>query len=88
MAEERTAPIFFFAPFVSSTMEVEPAWIDYNGHMNMAYFHVLFDRAVEEGFSLVGLGQDYLEERRRPRSSSPRSIPSTSANSSCPIRSA
>ena len=64
MAEERTAPIFFFAPFVSSTMEVEPAWIDYNGHMNMAYFHVLFDRAVEEGFSLVGLGQDYLEERQ------------------------
>jgi acyl-CoA thioester hydrolase len=64
MADERTAPIFFFAPFVSSTMEVEPLWIDYNGHMNMAYFHVLFDRAVEEGFSLVGLGQDYLEERQ------------------------
>jgi acyl-CoA thioester hydrolase len=32
--------------------------------MNMAYYHVLFDRAVEEGFSLVGLGQDYLEERK------------------------
>ena len=64
MAEERTAPIFFFAPFVSSTMAVEPAWIDYNGHMNMAYYHVLFDRAVDEGFGLVGLGQDYLEERR------------------------
>jgi acyl-CoA thioester hydrolase len=64
MADERTAPIFFFAPFVSSTMEVEPGWIDYNGHMNMAYFHVLFDRAVEEGFSLVGLGEDYLEARQ------------------------
>jgi acyl-CoA thioester hydrolase len=64
MADERTAPIFFFAPFVSSTMEVEPAWIDYNGHMNMAYFHVLFDRAVEEGFNLVGLGEDYLEARQ------------------------
>jgi acyl-CoA thioester hydrolase len=64
MAEERTAPIFFFAPFVSTTMAVEPGWIDYNGHMNMAYFHVLFDRAVDEGFSHVGLGQDYLEERQ------------------------
>jgi acyl-CoA thioester hydrolase len=32
--------------------------------MNMAYYHVLFDRAVEEGFGLVGLGQDYLEERK------------------------
>ena len=58
------APIFFFAPFVSSTMEVSPAWIDYNGHMNMAYYHVLFDRAVEEALGLLGLGQDYLEERK------------------------
>jgi acyl-CoA thioester hydrolase len=64
VSKERTAPIFFFAPFVSSTMRVEPTWIDYNGHMNMAYYHVLFDRAVEEGFSVVGLGQDYLEERK------------------------
>jgi len=56
-------PVFFFAPFVSSTMRVEPAWIDYNGHMNMAYHHVLFDRALDEGFSLLGLGQDYVEER-------------------------
>jgi acyl-CoA thioester hydrolase len=61
---EKRTPVFFFAPFVSSTMRVEPAWIDYNGHMNMAYYHVLFDRAVEEGFSLVGLGHDYLEKRK------------------------
>src|SRR5215211_6205392 len=60
---EKRAPVFFFAPFVSSTMRVEPAWIDYNGHMNMAYYHVLFDRAVDEGFGVVGLGQDYLEGR-------------------------
>ncbi|HKH34124.1 MAG TPA: thioesterase family protein [Beijerinckiaceae bacterium] len=63
MSDERTAPIFFFAPFVSSTMKVEPEWIDYNGHMNMAYYHVLFDRAVDEAFEVVGLGPDYVEER-------------------------
>lgn len=63
MTDERSAPIFFFAPFVSSTMRVEPAWIDYIGHLNMAYYHVLFDRAVEEGFGLIGLGQEYMEER-------------------------
>ena len=34
----------FFAPFVSSVMRVEPAWIDYNGHLNMAYYNVLLDR--------------------------------------------
>ncbi len=64
MADEKTAPIFFFAPFVSSTMRIEPEWIDYNGHLNMAYYHVLFDRAVDEAFGLAGLGPDYAEERR------------------------
>lgn len=53
----------FFAPFVSSIMRVEPAWIDYNGHLNMAYYNVLIDRAVDEAFELVGLGQDYVAER-------------------------
>ncbi len=50
----------FFAPFVSSAMRVEPAWLDYNGHLNMAYYNVLFDRAVEEAFFLVGLGEHYV----------------------------
>jgi acyl-CoA thioester hydrolase len=64
MTNESAAPVFFFAPFVSSTMAVEPSWIDYNGHLNMAYYHVLFDRAVDEAFGLIGLGPDYVEERR------------------------
>ena len=63
MADECAAPIFVFAPFVSSTMRIEPDWIDYNGHLNMAYYHVLFDRAADEAFSVVGLGPDYSEER-------------------------
>ncbi len=44
-------------------MKVEPSWIDYNGHLNMAYYNVLIDRAVDEAFELVGLGQDYLTSR-------------------------
>jgi len=44
-------------------MKVEPAWIDYNGHLNMAYYLVLFDRAVDEAFGGVGLGPDYLRTR-------------------------
>ena len=51
-------------PFVSSVMQVEPAWIDYNGHLNMAYYNVLFDRAVDEVYELLGLGLDYLKSRR------------------------
>ena len=54
----------FFAPFVSSVMRVEPAWIDYNGHLNMAYYNVLFDRAVDEAFELLGCGVDYVNSRR------------------------
>jgi acyl-CoA thioester hydrolase len=59
----KDAPVLFFAPFVSSTMRVDSGWIDYNGHLNMAYYHVLFDRAVDEAFGLVGLGPDYMAER-------------------------
>jgi acyl-CoA thioester hydrolase len=50
------------APFVSSLMRVEPQWIDYNGHLNVAYYNVLFDRAVDEVYELIGLGPDYLKQ--------------------------
>jgi acyl-CoA thioester hydrolase len=55
----------FFAPFVSSVMRVEPGWIDYNGHMNMAYYNVLFDRAVDQAYALAGLDETYTRVRRR-----------------------
>jgi acyl-CoA thioester hydrolase len=54
----------FFAPFVSSVMRVEDAWIDYNGHLNMAYYNVLFDRAVDEALTLLGCGPDYVKARK------------------------
>jgi acyl-CoA thioester hydrolase len=60
LAEYHDMPALFFAPFVSSRMAIEPAWIDYNGHLNMAYYNVLFDRAVDEAFGLCGLGPDYV----------------------------
>src|ERR1043165_9368099 len=51
----------FFAPFVSSVMKVESSWIDYNGHLNMAYYNVLFDRCVDEAYELLGIGLEYLK---------------------------
>jgi acyl-CoA thioester hydrolase len=54
----------FAAPFVSSLMRVDPAWIDYNGHLNMAYYNVLFDRAVDEAYELLGCGVAYLEQTK------------------------
>ena len=40
-------------------MTVRPEWIDYNGHMNMAYYAVLFDLAADEIYPSLGFGPDY-----------------------------
>jgi acyl-CoA thioester hydrolase len=58
---EAVTPAPMPAPFVASVMRVEPGWIDYNGHLNMAYYNVLFDRAVDEVYELLGLGLDYVK---------------------------
>jgi acyl-CoA thioester hydrolase len=50
-------------PFLSSVMQIEPQWIDYNGHLNMAYYNVMFDRAVDELWLKLGIGPAYLKER-------------------------
>lgn len=52
------------APFVSRVMEIEKEWIDYNGHLNMAYYNVLFDRASDDAFEIMGLGPAYAKERK------------------------
>ena len=51
------------APFVSSVMHIEPQWIDYNGHLNMAYYNVMFDRAIDELWLRLGIGPAYMRER-------------------------
>jgi acyl-CoA thioester hydrolase len=45
-------------------MHVKPEWIDYNGHLNMAYYNVLFDTAAVEMFNLFGFGPDYRATRK------------------------
>ena len=51
------------APFLCSVMQIEPQWIDYNGHLNMAYYNVLFDRAIDQLWLQLGIGPDYLKTR-------------------------
>jgi acyl-CoA thioester hydrolase len=51
-------------PFVSRVMEIEKDWIDYNGHLNMAYYNVIFDRGADEAFEVMGLGPAYARDRR------------------------
>jgi len=52
------------APFVSKPMDIEKDWIDYNGHLNMAYYNVLFDRCSDEAFEAMGMGLGYVKGRR------------------------
>ncbi|MDF0493333.1 thioesterase family protein [Bradyrhizobium yuanmingense] len=61
MPETATAPTA--EPFRSSIMQVEPQWIDYNGHLNMAYYNVMFDRAIDEFWLELGIGPVYKTER-------------------------
>jgi len=37
--------------------QVEPDWIDYNGHLNVAYYHLVFDRATDKFLEHLGLGE-------------------------------
>ena len=53
------------APFLASVMQIEPQWIDYNGHLNMAYYNVMFDRAIDELWLKLGIGPGYMKERQR-----------------------
>jgi acyl-CoA thioester hydrolase len=40
---------------------VQPDWIDYNGHMNLAYYVLVFDHATDALQDIVGLDAAYRE---------------------------
>ncbi|XWN29460.1 MAG: thioesterase family protein [Devosia sp.] len=43
----------------SDPFAIEPGWLDYNGHLNMAYYHVMFDRTVDLALDTLDLGAAY-----------------------------
>ncbi len=47
------------APLALYRTEVRPEWVDYNGHMNVAYYVLAFDLATDALFDFVGVGEDY-----------------------------
>lgn len=51
-------------PLVSRPIPIEKDWIDYNGHLNMAFYNVIFDRGADEAFEALGLGPHYAATRR------------------------
>lgn len=46
------------SPHRSSRLTVQSDWIDYNGHLNMAFYNVLFDRGADELFEIFGFGPE------------------------------
>ena len=38
---------------------VKDEWIDYNGHLNMAFYNVLFDKGVDFFYDRIGVGEEY-----------------------------
>jgi acyl-CoA thioester hydrolase len=46
-------------PVACPLQRVEPGWIDYNGHMNMAFYNLAFDRALDHVYDLLGIGERY-----------------------------
>jgi len=51
-------------PFRSSVRTVQPDWIDYNGHMNVGYYTLAIDQAMDEVFDALGLGIELAKSRR------------------------
>ncbi len=48
-------------PVVEYRDVVRPEWIDSNGHMNLAYYVVVFDYATDALYTALGIGDAYRE---------------------------
>lgn len=56
----------FPAPFAEHEATIRAEWVDYNGHMNLAYYVLVFDHATDRLLDAIDLGEAY---RRRAEAS-------------------
>ena len=47
------------APIICPAEYVIEDWIDYNGHLNLAYYNVIFDHGVDHMYDFLEIGEDY-----------------------------
>jgi len=59
-----STPDLTAAPIVTRPQTVLPDWIDFNGHMNVAYYTLAFDRALDEVLSALDIGEAAAQSRR------------------------
>ena len=46
-------------------LDILPDWTDRNGHLNVAYYVLAFDRATEALYDALGIGWSYLDRTGR-----------------------
>jgi acyl-CoA thioester hydrolase len=61
---DKATGTFEAKPLRSAPRRVLPEWIDYNGHMNVAYYVLAIDKAMDDIFESLGMGLAYVQERR------------------------
>jgi acyl-CoA thioester hydrolase len=57
--EANNVPPTMSQPLVETASIVRPEWIDSNGHMNLAYYVVVFDLATDALYNRLGIGDAY-----------------------------
>ena len=52
--------------FQSKVQNVDKAWIDYNGHMNVAYYTLAFDKALDDFLeTILQIGPTFVEKQKQ-----------------------
>jgi acyl-CoA thioester hydrolase len=55
----------FDTPVICPPMTVMPEWIDYNDHLNVAYYTLIFDRSADAAVDILNLGEAYRRAENR-----------------------
>ena len=65
MTSETKSEVTFKTPFRTKNQTVLAEWIDYNGHMNVAYYTLAFDKALDFFFEdVLNIGPSFVEKNK------------------------
>ena len=51
--------------FIIDTTKIKNEWTDYNNHMNLSFYILVFDRAAEKILSLFKMGEEAAKKEKR-----------------------
>lgn len=54
-----SSPKPFDTPVICPPVKILPEWIDYNDHLNVAYYTLIFDRSADTAVDILNLGEAY-----------------------------